>query len=389
MNRRAARFFALGRRWLLRGLAGSLLLGGGLVLAALVHGGLRRLVLLHAGDLRELAVLLAWLVGLLVPISGIYSVAGQYAFWNGWLGELPDPATLFSQGASQPASATAAVSVPDPAPAPAPGTDAARGPGDRIDRYVVYLDGIHQSAQDHPPRVSTWLEALAARLPAGTQLIQGIETYTLRPGDLAADAGSRWFWRRLFALQEHHPNRLLRGLCAALVQANNVIKVGISADRRYGPILNYELALKVAQRLVAAGLRQGGGQRIVLLGYSGGGEMAMGMADVLQVLCRCPVQILTCCGVFSGNQRLDQVTGIAMVVGSRDPVAALGPLLFPGRSPLLPLSNWNKARLAGRVRREMVTGMGHNGASGPFSPRHCDTVVSLILQQLAWMEQAH
>ncbi len=112
-----------------------------------------------------------------------------------------------------------------------------------------------------------------------------------------------------------------------------MIKVGISADRRYGPILNYELALKVVQRLVEAGLRQGSGQRIVLLGYSGGGEMAVGMADVLHVLSRCPVQILTCCGVFSGNQRLDQVAGVAMVVGSRDPVAALGPLLFPGRSP--------------------------------------------------------
>ncbi|MFM7512915.1 MAG: alpha/beta hydrolase, partial [Cyanobium sp.] len=156
--------------------------------------------------------------------------------------------------------------------------------------------------------------------------------------------------------------------------------------RRYGPILNYELALKVVQRLVAAGLRQGSGQRIVLLGYSGGGEMAMGMADVLQVLCRCPVQILTCCGVFSGNQRLDQVAAIAMVVGSRDPVAALGPLLFPGRSPLLPLSNWNKARLGGRVKREVVAGMGHNGRRGPFSPRHRQTVVALILRSLAWMD---
>jgi hypothetical protein len=167
-----------------------------------------------------------------------------------------------------------------------------------------------------------------------------------------------------------------------------VIKVSISADRRYGPILNYELALKVAQRLVEAGLRQGSGQRIVLLGYSGGGEMAMGMADVLQVLCRCPVQILTCCGVFSGNQRLDQVAAIAMVVGSRDPVGALGPLLFPGRSPLLPLSNWNKARLGGRVKREVVAGMGHNGRRGPFSPRHRQTVVALILRSLAWMDGA-
>jgi len=363
MSRRAARFFALGRRWLRISLSGCLALGGALVVVALVHGGLQRFELTQSNDLQELAVLLAWLVGLLVPMAGIYSVAGQYAFWNGWLGALPDPASLFAEPTT-------------PADPPVP-----------ADRFVVYLDGIHQSREQHPPRVAALLRELAASLPPGTQLIEVVQTYTISPAELAADAGSRWFWRRLFALQEHHPNRLVSGICGALVQANNVIKVGISADRRYGPILNYELALKLAQRLVAAGLRQGSGQRIVLLGYSGGGEMAMGMADVLQVLCRCPVQILTCCGVFSGNQRLDQVAGIAMVVGSRDPVAALGPLLFPGRSPLLPLSNWNKARLAGRVNRAVVSGMGHNGQGGPFSPRHRGQVVSLILRQLAWMDQ--
>jgi Tfp pilus assembly protein PilN len=367
MNKRAARIFALGRRWLRISLSGCLLLGGVLVLAALLHGGLERFGRHQNNDLQELALLLAWLVGLLVPISGIYSVAGQYAFWNGWLGDLPDPARLFAQ-AEQQRAATA-------------------NPPEPVDRFVVYLDGIHQSEQEHPPQVAALLAELAAQLPAGTLLIEGVQTYTISPAELAADAGSRWFWRRLFLLQETHPNRLVTGVCAALVQANNVIKVGISADRRYGPILNYELALKVVQRLVEAGLRQASGQRIVLLGYSGGGEMAMGMADVLHVLSRCPVQILTCCGVFSGNQQLDQVAGISMVVGSRDPIAALGPLLFPGRSPLLPLSNWNKARLAGRLKRDVVAGMGHNGLSGPFSPRHRSTVVALILRQLAWLDQ--
>lgn len=362
MRGRAARFFGLGRRWLRIGLSGCLLMGGVLVIAALLRGGLGRFGPGPSNDLQELAILLAWLVGLLVPIAGIYSVAGQYAFWNGWLGELPDPASMFAEQATSAAKPSARC-------------------------YVVYLDGIHQSTEQHPPRVAALLAELAAQLPAGTVLIEAIETYTISPAELAADAGSRWFWRRLFALQESHPNPLVSGICAALVQANNVIKVGISADRRYGPILNYELALKVAQRLVEGGLRQDSDQRIVLLGYSGGGEMAMGMADVLQVICRCPVQILTFCGVFSGNQRLSQVAGIAMVVGSRDPVAALGQLLFPGRSPLLPLSNWNKARLAGGVRRQVVAGMGHNGRSGPFSPRHRPAVVSLILRSLAWMDQ--
>ena len=54
---------------------------------------------------------------------------------------------------------------------------------------------------------------------------------------------------------------------------------------------------------------------------------------------------------------------------------------------LLPLSNWNKARLAGGVRRQVVAGMGHNGQTGPFSPRHRPAVVSLILRSLAWIDR--
>ena len=214
MRGRAARFFGLGRRWLRIGLSGCLLMGGVLVIAALLRGGLERFGPEPSNDLQELAILLAWLVGLLVPIAGIYSVAGHYAFWNGWLGELPDPASMFAEQASSAAKPSAQC-------------------------YVVYLDGIHQSTEQHPPRVAALLAELAAQLPAGTVLIEAIETYTISPAELAADAGSRWFWRRLFALQESHPNPLVSGICTALVQANNVIKVGISADRRYGPILNY------------------------------------------------------------------------------------------------------------------------------------------------------
>jgi len=142
----------------------------------------------------------------------------------------------------------------------------------------------------------------------------------------------------VFALQEHHPNALVSFACAFLVQANNVIKVGISSDRRYGPILNYELALKVCRRLSEAALwpdptGQSGPRELVLLGYSGGGEMAMGMADYLRRLCRCPVRIVTFCGVFSGNQLLEQVAAITLLVGSKDPVAAQP----PASAPVMPL----------------------------------------------------
>jgi len=287
-------------------------------------------------------------------------VISQFAFWNGWLGGLTPPAELFGDD-------------PDESSSPC---------------FLIYLDGIHQSERDHPPRVAAFLEALEQRLPVDVKLIKGLETYTLTPSRLADDTGSQWFWRRLFSLQEHHPNTLVSVVCSFLVQANNVIKVGISSDRRYGPILNYELALKVAKKLAEQGFcppsdDTRGPVELVLLGYSGGGEMAMGMADYLRRLCRCPVRIITCCGVFSGNQLLEQVGAITMVVGSRDPVAAFGRIAYPGRSPLLPLSNWNRAVARGQVQRLNITGLNHNGSNGPFADRYREAVIQAIVSQLS------
>ena len=336
------------------------LLTGLSALVVLRHADPGLVATLSGRNLTTVLQTLLVLVLLLIPISGVYSVISQFAFWNGWLGGLTPAGELFEVdpiGSSRPC-------------------------------VLVYLDGIHQSERDHPPRVAAFLDALEQRLPAHVQLIKGLETYTLTPARLADDTGSQWFWRRLFRLQEHHPNIVVSFVCAFLVQANNVIKVGISSDRRYGPILNYELALKVAKKLAERGFRpptnnEAGEVELVLLGYSGGGEMAMGMADYLRRLCRCPVRIISCCGVFSGNQLLEQVGPIAMVVGSRDPVAAFGRIAYPGRSPLLPLSNWNRAVARGQVQRLPIPGLSHNGGNGPFADTYRDAVIGAIVSQLS------
>lgn len=339
---------------------GSLVLVTGLVaLVISLHAGSALRQALSPRDLEMLLQVLGTLLLLLIPISGVISVTSQFAFWSGWLGGLPQPGDLFLQPSDRP----------------------------QPSRTIIYLDGIHQSERDHPPRVSAFLTALEARLPDDAHLLKGLEAYTVTTSRLADDTGGSWFWRRLFALQEHHPNTLIGFVCAFLVQANNVIKVGISSDRRYGPILNYELALKVAAQLAELGFRPGLGSahkpsELVLLGYSGGGEMAMGMADYLRRICRCPVRIITFCGVFSGNQLLEQVHDIAMVVGNHDPVAAFGRIAYPGRSPLLPLSNWNRAVSRGQVRRLGIAGLSHNGVNGPFGEHYRDQVIEAIVTSL-------
>ncbi|MFN7819498.1 MAG: alpha/beta hydrolase [Cyanobacteriota bacterium] len=339
-----------------RGLGLFAVVGLGLGLLAFSHGLRPVGSLLSAAEQAPLLRVIGVLLLVLIPTAGIYSLVSQFAFWEGWIEGLQEPAKLF------------AATPPSSCEAPA--------------HYMVYLDGIHQKESDHPPRISTFLARLEQALGPGTRLLKAIETYTVLPVGLAEDPGSAWFWRRLLTLQEQHPNGLVQVLAATLVEANNVIKVGISSDRRYGPILNVELALKVAERLAEVGFHPSSGATITLLGYSGGGEMAMGMADYLRRICRCPVRIITFCGVFSGNQELARVERITTVVGSRDPMEVVGRLAYPGRSPLLPLTRWNQAIRAGSVRRTVIPGMTHNGNQGPFSERHRDAVIGAILAAL-------
>lgn len=343
------------QRFNLRVLALVLLVGLGINLIGFGHLLLALRAVLSVADLWLLLQVLGLLLLILIPAAGIYSLVTEFTFWEGWLEGLPQPERLFAQ--FEPSQT-------------------------RHHCYVVYLDGIHQLERDHPPRVSAFLQLLEQGLADNMLLVRGLETYTVLPVALAEDAGSAWFWRRLFAIQEHHPTALVQLCSAVLVQANNVIKVGISSDRRYGPILNYELALKISLRLAEAGFRPDGSSRIVLVGYSGGAEMAMGVADYLRRIGRSPVSIVSFCGVFSGNQVLRDLAGITTIVGSKDPVAAFGRIAYPGRSPLLPLSNWNKALQAGWIHRHEVEGMNHNGARGPFSEAYRGAVIEAILKVL-------
>ncbi|MFM7465926.1 MAG: alpha/beta hydrolase [Cyanobium sp.] len=336
------------------GVLGVIALGLGLLVFGHVLGPLGALLgeVEQAPLLRVIGVLLL----VLIPTAGIYSLVGQFAFWEGWIGGLQEPAQLFASE-EQRAKASA-----EPQP-----------------HYVVYLDGIHQHASEHPPRITTFLSLLEQALGPHSRLLKGIEAYTVLPVGLAEDPGTAWFWRRLFTLQEQNPSALVQVRAGMLVQANNVIKVGISSDRRYGPIVNVEQALKVAEGLAEQGFHPSSGSPITLLGYSGGGEMAMGMADYLRRICRSPVHIITFCGVFSGNQELAKVEEITTVVGTRDPLQVVGRIAFPGRSPLLPFTSWNKAVRGGAVHCTRIDGMTHNGNQGPFSERHRDAVIQAIL----------
>ena len=344
----------------------SIRLGARVLIAVLVLMGILMLIgvggvrrdaasLLQSGSLLELLGVSGGVIVVVLALVGVYSVMVDFVFWEGWMQSFPDASGLFV------------------------GNEEKRS----VHRhFLVYLDGIHQSEESHPPRVQEFLNCLESEIANDSLLVKGIEAYTITDVGLRAASYSRWFWQRLFALQEHHANAFVQFVCAFCIQANNVIKVGISSDRRYGPVMNYELALKIARRLEQLDFHPSHAFRVVLVGYSGGAEMAIGTAEILQKLCFSPVQVITVCGVFSGNAALESIQDVAMVVGSKDPVAAFGRLAYPGRLSLLPLTNWNRWQRSHSLHRYQIDRMSHNGSSGPFSVAFRHKVVAAICREL-------
>jgi hypothetical protein len=175
-------------------------------------------------------------------------------------------------------------------------------------------------------------------------------------------------------------------LLYSLVMARNIMQVAVSSDRRYGPIYNYGVGRAIAQSLVRHGYRPDSVVPVVLLGVSGGGQVALGVAPAVRALLGAPVTVISLAGVLSDDPGIDSIEHLYHLQGSRDRVPLLGALLFPGRWPWIGHSSWNRARQAGLITTIDTGPMTHMGereylarrAVLPNGQRHVDHTVELI-----------
>ena len=77
-----------------------------------------------------------------------------------------------------------------------------------------------------------------------------------------------------------------------------------------------------------------------------------------------------------------------MVVGSKDLIAAFARIAYPGRLPMLPLTNWNNWCRRGHLSNYEIQSMTHNGNASPFSPSLREKVVCAICQELLSTESS-
>jgi len=232
-----------------------------------------------------------------------------------------------------------------------------------IRKFVVYLDGIAISSNDYSPKVTRFLAQLESQLPDDILLIKGIMPYSMTNRPLTSRRPFAKFWRWVVSVKDPKA----KGGLGILINLRNMYQVAVSVDSRYGPIYNRGTAQVILNTLLQQGYPLGSGTPVTLIGYSGGGQVALGAVTYLRPALSAPIEVISLAGVISGNTGAIQLEHLYHLVGKLDRVANICPWLFPERWPLLSGSYWNLANSRGKITQISLGPVGHDSENGPLS----------------------
>ncbi len=228
--------------------------------------------------------------------------------------------------------------------------------------FGIYLSGISRASDETLSRREQRFLALLREAMPRAEIIDDIFPYSVNNLPLT---GQRFFaaiWR--WALRRKlSPNRLER-LAGYLINIRNIWQIAISVDRRYGPIYNQAVAQVMYRALLSRGFDPQNPVPVVLIGYSGAAQIAVGAAAYLKPLVESSLVIVSLGGIFGSDPGLLAMDRMVHLYGTRDRLHWLGWLLFPGRWPFLWYSAWNKALRAGKIAFLCLGPMAHAGPGG-------------------------
>ncbi|MGL4375482.1 MAG: CAAX protease [Microcoleaceae cyanobacterium] len=268
-------------------------------------------------------------------VAGLLSPLEALGWWAGWYGDRVDTSSSILQ---EPIA-----------------------PDTSVSRYIIYLDGIGQANFTYLPEGEEFLDLLAQKLPDDIAIIRGLMPYSVLNRSLTSDERSfAWFWRFLDQKRQEPKTSLF----SFLINIHNMLIVSVSADARYGPIYNRGIAQVMYESLINHGYKPNSGIPITLIGFSGGGQISMGSAAFLKEALEAPIDIISLGGVFCGKNQILRLEHIYHLVGEKDNIERLGPLLFPRRWKLFFLSYWNRAKKHGQVSIISMGPVGHEIPGG-------------------------
>ena len=225
--------------------------------------------------------------------------------------------------------------------------------------FLVYLSGVGDIANDFQTTYEdALLTEIAARVP-GLVVTSDVFAFSVENLGMTSQRQLGWFWDWVNKERLRKGGRL-RAL-GQLINLRNILQLSVSADARYGPVYNYSMAEIILHSLVRHGYTSGSGAPVTLLGYSGGGQIALATAEYVQATLQAPVQVISMGGLMNSSRSLQTIVRLTHLYGSKDSAQRVADWVFPARWPIVRRSDWNQALAAGRLTRVCLGPMGHTG----------------------------
>ena len=231
------------------------------------------------------------------------------------------------------------------------------------DFYLVYLSGIGAiSGTSVPAEEYPFIYGLRKRLP-NAKIISDIYPYSVTNNGLTGQRAFSWLWRGLEKIGQTPGSKL--AIMTMVINLRNAFQLFVSADRRYGPVYNLGIANEVYGGLLRHGMHPRSSKPVIMLGWSGGGQIAIGSVEYLAGLPG-PIYVISIGGMLSDDPGLKKVDHLWHLYGVADPLQALGTVFFAGRWPIMPQSPWNTAMADGKIDMICLGQFGHNGKGNYF-----------------------
>ncbi|MUL36383.1 hypothetical protein [Gloeocapsopsis dulcis] len=251
--------------------------------------------------------------------------------------------------------------------------------------YIVFLTGVGDfSTNELTEGEEVFLKGLA-QTHQNCAVVKDVFPYSAANEDLGGE--------RLLAPVWHFANEAEGwfGIADVLIKIRNLWRFAISADERYGPVYNQGIANAIVDQMNAANPLPPASRRqplkIVLIGTSGGAQVALGATQYLdQWLMNTRIIVVSVGGVFGGINGFDQAERVFHLRGTQDWVEDIGGIIFPSRWVLTVTSPFSRARQQGRYRSVLSGPHEHDGSQGYFGrdqlPESNTTYVNLTLEAI-------
>lgn len=330
----------------------------------------RLLVWLRGGSLKLLT-----LAGIILLVWGTVSPVGTIVWWlrqgSESLGLKKQPKQLPPSNSSKPLAKNL-----------------------QINCYIVFLTGVGDFSTDQlTPGEAIFLNSLDRTHP-NCVTVRDVFPYSAANESLGGE--------RLLAPLWNFANNAKGwyGVANVLIKIRNLWRFAISADGRYGPIYNQGIASAIIDRMNAANpipVSSGKPFKIILIGTSGGGQVALAATPYLEKWLDEPIFVVSIGGVFAGTDGFNAAERVYHLRGSRDWIEDIGGIVFPSRWFWSVGSAFNQARLQGRYQAYSSGPHKHDGSQGYFGEevarkdgtKYVDLTVQKVNQLPIWSVQSN